>query len=47
MLTEVKVEKVLKSPAKVEIVMDTLGDTLAKTTVKTLRDRKSRRVENL
>ena len=28
------------------MVMDTLGETLAKTDVKTLRDRKARRIEN-
>ena len=29
------------------MVMNTLGDTLAKTEVKTLRDRKTKRIENL
>ena len=47
MLTEV--EKLFKSLAKVEVsmVMDTLGDTLAKTEVETLCDRKAGRIENL
>ena len=29
------------------MVMDTLGDTLAKTELQTLRDRKARRIKNV
>ena len=49
MLTEEQVETHFKTLAQFDfyMVMNTLGDTLAKTEVKTLRDRKTKRIENL